>query len=295
MSVTTFTDQPAVLDDSAGSGAVITFGATDGDGVEWRYTGLPGWDSADLGETAEARMGADGMWDTSNTYGGRIVTVDGQIKAPTAALLDVAMDRLEGAVPARGRLVTLTVRESTPKQIGARRSGRLMCDKLTDVVAEFSIGLLAPDPRKYQVDQQTALASLGEAGGGVTLPTTLPLILPTRDPGGEFFTAANTGKSDTPPLIRIAGPGRNLGIANLNTGQALVYPFELLTGDELVIDTGVGTATINGTAYRAPSDGSSVVSRFLLLPGTNDMQMLGTRTVADLSPLLTMTWRSAWM
>jgi hypothetical protein len=291
----TFTDQLAVLDDAAGSGAVIPFGATDGEGVEWRYTGLPGWDSPDVTEFAEQRTGADGMWDALNYAGGRIVTIDGHMKAPTAAALDAAIDRLAGAVPIRGRMVTLTVQESTPKQISARRSGRLMTNKLTDVVAEYSVALLAPDARKYQVDQQTVYASLGDAGGGVTLPTTLPLVLPPRDPGGEFFAAVNAGEYETPPLIRIAGPGRNLGIANLRTGQALVYPFELLTGDELVIDTAVGTAAINGTAYRAPSAGSSVVARFLLPPGRNDMQMLGTRTVAGLTPLLTMTWRSAWI
>jgi hypothetical protein len=294
--VITFTDQAAVLDDSAGSGIVITFGAVDDQGVEWRYTGLTGWDSPDLGETAENRTGADGMWDSTNYFSGRMVAVDGQIKAPTAAALDAAMAQLSRALPARGTTgVSFTVRETPAKQVTGRRSGRLMMDKLTDVVAEFSISLLAPDPRKYLVDAQTALASLGDVGGGVTLPMTLPLILPTRDPGGEYFTAVNAGGYETPPLIRIAGPGRNLGVANLTTGQALVYPFELLTGDELVIDTAVGTATINGTAYRAPSAGSSVVARFLLPPGLNDLQMLGTRTVAGLTPLLTMTWRSAWI
>jgi hypothetical protein len=291
----TFTDQLAVLDDAVGSGAVIPFGATDGEGVEWRYTGLPGWDSPDVAESAENRTGADGMWDALNYAGGRIVTIDGHMKAPTVAALDAAMDRLAGAVPIRGRLITLTVEESTPKQISARRTGRLMTNKLTDVVAEYSVALLAPDARKYQVDQQTVQATLGEVGGGVTLPTSLPLALPARDVGGEFFTATNAGEYDTPPLIRIAGPGRNLGLANLTTGQALIYPFELLTGDELVIDTSSGTASINGTAYRAPSAGSTVVARFLLPPGRNNLQMLGARTVADLSPLLTMTWRSAWI
>ena len=293
--MTTFTDQAAVLDDSAGSGVIITLGATDEQGVEWRYTGLTGWDSPDLGETAENRTGADGAWDTLNYYSGRQVSIDGLIQARTAAGLDAAMDRLAQAIPARDRLITFTVNESTAKQISARRSGRLMTDKLTDVTAEYSISLLAPDPRKYEVDAQTVLASLGDVEGGVTLPTVLPLVLPPRDPGGVFFTAVNAGTYDTPPRIRIAGPGRNLGVANLTTGQALVYPFELLTGDELVIDTNVGTATINGTAYRAPSAGSTVVARFLLPPGTNNLQMLGTRTVAGLTPLLTMTWRSAWI
>jgi hypothetical protein len=190
--------------------------------------------------------------------------------------------------------VTFTVNETTPKQITARRSGRLMMSKLTDVTAQVSISLLAPDPRKYGVDLQSAGGSLGTPGGGALLPAVLPLVFAPGDPGGEFFTVDNSGTYDTPPLIRIVGPGSGLGIANLRTGQSLVYPGELLEGDALVIDTDAGAAQLNGTAYRAPAPGSTVTSRFLLPRGTSSMQFLGMRTVADLTPLLTMTWRPAW-
>jgi hypothetical protein len=291
---TVFTEQTAVLDGSQGSGQVITFGQADESRVGWRYTDLPGWDSADLSEAAENRTGADGMWDADNFYSGRQVGVEGLIEAPSVAALDEAMARLEQALPARGRLVTLTVNETTPKQITARRSGRLMMSKLTDVTAQVSISLLARDPRKYGIDLQSAGASLGTPGGGVTLPAVLPLVLAPGDPGEEFFDVVNTGTYETPILARIAGPGRNLGLANLTTGQLLSYPFELLTGDQLVIDTGAGAAQLNGTAYRPPAPGSTVTSRFLLPPGTSRMQFLGARTQADLPPLLTMTWRPAW-
>jgi hypothetical protein len=292
---TLFTDQTATLDDSQGSGVIITFGMADENRVGWRYTDLSGWDSPDAAEGAEAKTGADGMWDTSNFYAGRQVGVEGLIDAPTAAALDEAMARLAQALPLRGRLVTFTVNETTPKQISARRSGRLMMSKLTDVVAQVSIAMLAPDPRKYGVDIQSAAGSLGAPGGGVPLPLALPMSLPSREAGGEFFTVENTGTYETPPLIRIVGPGRNLGIANLTTGQSLRYPFELLSGDELVIDTAAGLAQLNGTAYRSPSAGSEVVARFLLPPGTSHMQFLGSRTDADVTPLLTLTWRPAWM
>jgi hypothetical protein len=291
---TVFTDQTAVLDDSKGSGVVITFGKADENRVGWRYTELPGWDSADLAEAAENKTGADGMWNSPNFYGGRQVGINGLMQAPSAAALDAAMERLEQAIPPRDRLVTLTVNETTPKQVTARRSGRLMMSKLTDVTAQFSIALLALDARKYGVDEQSAAGSLGAPGGGVPLPLALPMVLPSREAGGEFFSVVNAGTYETPPLIRIVGPGRDLGIANLTTGQSLSYPFELFTGDEMVIDTDAGAAQLNGTTYRAPASGSTVTSRFLLPRGTSQMQFLGSRTQVTVTPLLTMTWRPAW-
>jgi hypothetical protein len=291
---TVFTDQTATLDDSQGSGVVITFGMADENRVGWRYTDLPGWDSADLPEGAANKTGADGMWDTDNFYSGRQVGVEGLIQAPTAAALDEAMDRLDQALPPRGRLVTFTVNETVPKQITGRRSGRLMMSKATDVTAQFSLNLLARDPRKYGVAEQSAAGSLGAPGGGASFPLAIPLVLPSREPGGEFFTVENTGTYEAPILARIVGPGRDLGIANLTTGQSLRYPFELLNGDELVVDTEAGAAQLNGTSYRAPSPGSTVTSKFLLPRGTSQMQFLGSRTDADVTPLLTMTWRPAW-
>lgn len=291
---TVFADQTAVLDDSQGSGVVITFGMADEDRIGWWYTDLTGWDSPDVAENAADRTGADGMWDSDNYYSGRQVGVVGLIQAPDAAALDNAMEGLEQALPVRGRLVTFRVNETTPKQVSARRSGRLMMSKLTDVTTQFSLSMLAPDPRKYGVDEQSAAGSLGAPGGGASIPLAIPLSLPSREAGGEFFDVFNAGTYETPPLIRIVGPGRNLGIANLTSGQSLSYPFELLAGDELVIDTAVGAAQLNGTAYRAPAPGSTVTSRFLLPRGTSQMQFLGSRTEADVTPLLTMTWRPAW-
>lgn len=292
---TVFTDQSAILDDSQGSGVVITFGAADENRVGWRYTSLTGWDSADLPENAENKTGADGMWDSDDYYSGRQVGVEGLISAPTAAALDAAMEQLEQALPARGRRVTFTVNEATPKQVSGRRSGRLMMSKLTDATAQFSLSLLTPDPRKYAATLSSVGATLGAAGGGVALPMALPLVLPAHDVGDEYVTATNTGTYETPLLIRIAGPGTQLGIANLTTGQSLVYPYELANGDALVVDVAAGTALLNGSAYRAPAPGSTVTGRFMLPPGTSNLQFLGTRTDASLSPLLTMTWRSAWM
>lgn len=285
----------AVLDDSAGSGTVITFGAADSARVAWRYFNLAGWDSADLGEDAQKRTGADGMWDAPNYYGGRTITFDGLIEAPDAASLQAAKDQLAQALPARGRLVTFTVNTPTPTRVYARRSGRLMLADQTDTVADVSVSMLAPDPRRLADDELSASAAVGALPGGLAFPLALPAVFPAADTSASYFDVVNAGDYEAPVVVRIVGPGRGLGIANLTTGQSLTYAGDLATGDALVVDTGAGTAVLNGTTYRPPAPGSTVTARFLLPPGTSHMQFVGSRTVPDVTPLLTMTWRSAWI
>lgn len=290
---TVLSDLTMVLDDSQGTGTVITFGVADENRVAWRVTNLDGWDSPDLPEDAQDRPGSDGLWDATNYYGGRQITVEGLVEAPDTAALQAAKKLLMAAVPARGRMVTFTVNEPDPTQVTCRRSGRLMFDYLTDMLGQFSMTLLAPDPRRYSINDLTATGSLGAPGSGAALPLVLPAVFPEREGAGEFFDVENDGDYDTPVLVRIVGPGRNLGIANLTTGQTLTYLFDLADGDELLIDTDAGAATLNGSAYRAPAAGSTVTGQFLLPPGVSSMQFLGSRTVAGVSPLLSMTWRSA--
>lgn len=292
---TLFGDQTCVLDDSQGSGNVIVFGQADENRTAWRVTNLVGWDSPDIPETAESRTGADGAWDTDNFYGGRQVTIEGLIEAPSQELKDAAKRKLAASVPARGRLVAFTVNETTPMQITGRRSGRLLMGDLTDTVVQFSVNLFAPDPRKYSLNQLIAAALIGDPAPGVPIPLVLPAVIPENPASGEFFTATNDGDYDTPPTIRINGPGANVGIANLTTGDVLRYNVQLGANDELVIDTLVGAAQLNGASYRPPSAGSTVTSRFLLPPGDSQMQFIGARTVAGTSPLLTISWRNAWI
>lgn len=292
---TVFGQQTCVLDDSAGTGKVITFGQADDDRVAWRVTGLTGWDSADIPESAQPRSGADGSWDSDNFYAGRTITVDGLIIAPSAELKDAAKRKLAATSPARGRLVTFRVNEAVAMQADCRRSGRLMMGDLTDVVVQFSLNLLAPDPRKYGIELESAAASVGDPAPGLPIPLNLPAVIPGFQLAGEFFTVLNEGDYETPPTIRIAGPGRNPGVANLTTGDILRYTLTLDVGDELVIDAGTGVALLNGTAYRSPASGSTATARFLLPPGTSHMQFLGQRTVSGTSPLLTISWRNAWI
>lgn len=289
----TFEGLTGVIDDTAGSGVVIPLGQVDAFGVEWRFTDLSGWDSADLQEQAEAKTGADGAFDALNYYGARIAEVKGLIVAPDAATLEAAKYRLAQAVPPR-RLVVLRFNETTPKYVMARRSGRLLTGDVTDNTADFDVSMLAPDPRKYAVDVVSVSISIPQPAAGLAPPWVPPVLLPERSAGESAVTVANTGTYETPPIIRVVGPGAGVRIANLTTGLTLAYDLTLGVTDYLLIDCAAGVALLNGVTPQSPTPGSAVTSRFMIQPGDNDLQVDGTATDPVLVATASVEFFPAW-
>lgn len=282
----------ATLDDAA-TGVVIPFNSgTDDYGVEWLLTDLDGWDSPDLEENAQSRAGQDGLWDAENWFGGRTLTIKGLLTASSAAERQAAEYRLRQALP-RNRLITFTVDEATPKWVKARRSGRLMTAPKNEVHAEFSISMLAVDPRKYGVTPVQATISVAAAGGGLAPPWTPPVLIPASTSGASTATLTNAGIYDSPPIITIHGPGSGISIYNFATSLLLSYDLNLGVTDYLVVDVAAGVALLNGTAPRPPASGSSVTSQFLVAPGDNLMQIFGTLTTAT-PPSADISFYSAW-
>lgn len=281
--------------DTSGTGIYIPFnsGADDYD-VTWSMkTPLEGWDSPDLPEGADSKSGDDGLWDNENFFGGRTLTIKGALVAPTYAAREAAEYRLRQAV-VRNRLVAFTVNETVPKQVMARRSGRLLITPVTDTLSEYSISLLAPDPRKYATSPITASIAVIAATGGLAPPWTPPVLLPELDGGSSQATLLNAGIYDTPPTITIYGPGSFISIHNLTTNKHLTFNALVLgASDFITINVAAGTALLGGTSPRAPSTGSAVIGDFKLDPGENSFKIFGTLTGAT-PPSATITAYSAW-
>ena len=79
----------------------------------------------------------------------------------------------------------------------------------TLVDVEFTIALVAPDPRKYATVPLTATATLPAP---VINPLTLPVTLPVGFPGSRTtrrqsaVTCINEGTFETRPVITVTGP-----------------------------------------------------------------------------------------
>ena len=203
----------------AASPFVISFGATDSNGITWMWQGITGWDSPPTAGTGVIQRSADhGGWPAPQFYGPRIITLTVMASAPSQALRDYARALLEQVVPpggTAGDLAVLQYNEPVPKTALVRRnSGAQITETyptLSDVV--FSIPLVAPDPRKYAVPPQSAgLVIPAPSSNPLTLPFSLPVSFPGNiPPSSTAVTAYNTGTFETRPTLTVTGPITSAG------------------------------------------------------------------------------------
>jgi hypothetical protein len=269
----------------------IQFGLADSNGVAWRIgtDGLQGWDSAEIRSTVTQRQSAHGAWMGKTYLSERPITLAGTIVAPTASLLDGAVEQLLAVVPLDD-FTTLTVYESTPKQAAVRRSGKPIVKHETDTVATWSLLVTAPDPRRYGVDLRTASTGLPSTTGGLVLPAAPPWALSAVTVSG-FISATNEGSIATFPVITIAGPVQQPTVTVRQadgTITALAYSGDLASGDVLTLDCANHTASVGGSSRRRYLSGDWPV----IPPG--GAEILFGSAVYSATASLAATWRSAW-
>jgi hypothetical protein len=269
-------------------GLDIEFGQVDSSGVTWLWRKIDGWDSPDVqGAGVIPRSGDHGAWASPAYFAARTITLTVTASAPTQALRDQARATLQQAVPVSD-LAYLRYDEPVPKYAWVRRSGRLTeaYPSLTDVT--FTVGLVAPDPRKYATVQRSLGISLlpSGGGGGMVVPFHVPFTLATSSPPGGGL-AVNGGSFVSPPVIVITGPATSPAVTNLTTNQTVSWSsLTLNTGDQLVVDflnrqsyinpttvsTSPGFPSVGGTYW--PADLTS--AWWQLAPGNNTLQYGGT-------------------
>jgi hypothetical protein len=275
---------------SAGTPAapvIINFGQVDSHGIAWLWQKIDGWDTPDVqGSGVIPRSGDHGAWAAPQYYAARTMTLTVMASAPTQALRDLARTILQAAVPVSD-LAVLTYDEPVPKQAAVRRSGKVTeaYPTLADVV--FTVGLVAPDPRKYGTAQRSLTIALAppNAGGGLRVPFTLPVTLQAAAPPSEAV-AVNAGNFAAPLVAVITGPVTSPALTNLTTGQEVSWTgVSLGTGDVLLCDFPnrqaffnpssvsytAGIPSAGGTYYPADVDSSW----WQLAPGPNILNYSG--------------------
>lgn len=269
----------------------VTLGQVDGAGVAWGLSAIQGWDSPDVRTTYQERQADHGAWAGPTYLQARVLTITGTIAADTAATLETALEQLQAAASLSD--TTLTVYESIPKQVTARRSGRLLIERVTDRIASYSVLLTAADPRRYSTTLQSQSTALPSVTGGLTLPITMPITITATTVSGTI-TLANAGTIASRPVLTVTGPAPSPTIRSQRpdgTVTQLLYSDTLLAGDVLVIDCAARTVILNGQ-----------VSRRLYLSGTwpevppvSQLTISWSALAYDPAALLTGTCRSAWM
>ena len=271
---------------------VIPFGQVDDNGVTWLLKQVTGWDGPPTVGQIIQRCADHGGWPSAQYYGPRLLTLDVLASAPDQATRDLAAQQLVQAVPVSD-LATFVYNEPVPKQVYVRQNGAanitMTRPTLTDV--EFTIGLVAPDPRKYATIPLTQTATLpAPVINPLTLPVTLPIGFPgSAPPVASAVTCVNEGTFETRPVITVTGPIGDPSIVNAVTGQAITFTgLSLAASDQLVISTDARQAYLN-SVYQ-PADVTS--AWWVMNPGPNQIFLTGDNWAGG--GTLSVVWSSAF-
>lgn len=271
----------------AGPATDLEFGATDANGTDWALLNWQGMGGVSTAGQVVQRAGDHGAWATPQFYGPRTLTLTVHATAKTQALRDAARAFMQQAIPVSD-LALFRWDEPTPVQMRVRRSGPITETYASLLDVEFTVPLVAPDPRKYSTVLRQASSTQASVAAGLAPPLTPPFTLPAGAP--PMYTACtNAGSFETRPTVTIGGPISGPAVVNVTTGQAISFSgLTLAATDSLVVDLSTRQALLNGI-YR-PADISS--AWWVMPPGTTTVQVTGT---ASTGSTMTVAWRDAWI
>lgn len=260
----------------------------DGDGVQWKLTKLDGWDDGWEGNgTVDQRSQADGAWVSPQYASPRVVHLAGSLHTSSWDAATRAWDRLLAQIPFR-QLATLRV-STGEGSVGERTA--LVRQHEKPVITRhaghgnFSLSLLAPDPRRYDATARTATLVLPILSGGIA-PALTPPVTITGSTSLSQVTLTNDGNTTTYPIVTVVGPCPPARIVNLTTGEALRVVDAVPAGQNLVIDVLAHTATTGGQSRRV------LGSWWGLAPGANEVAFAADGY--DAAAQLQISYRSAW-
>jgi hypothetical protein len=273
-----------------------TGNATDDYGVDWIITGEEGWSSATDAQAAlDNRPDGDGADDAPTYEAPRVITLTGIAIAPNWYEQNRAKDRLNPVAYTGRGLYTLTVTENHLTRMAlVRRSGAQKIADRPGNAFDFSISLVAPDPRKWSADETTSTVDMPDTinPSGRTYPRTYPLVFPGGGQISPTIVATNEGNRSSYIVATFSGGVDQPGVVNVDTGAVVQFDVSLSPGDFFEVDLGARTAVINGTASRrgALLTGSSW---FDLPPGDTPLRMVGNPNGLG-GPSMSVRYRSAW-
>jgi hypothetical protein len=208
------------------AGLDIEFGKVDGSGTAWLWQSITGWDGPPVqGAGVIPRAGDHGAWASPQWYAARTMTLTCTASAQSQALRDVARATLQQAVPVgdAGQMAVLRYDEPIPKQCLVRRSGQLPAKYPTLADVTFTIGLVAPDMRKYGTAQKTLLiAAPPPVAGTFSIPFSIPFSLAAAPPP-TVSTCMNAGTFGSPPVAVVTGPCTGPSLTNQSTGETVSW------------------------------------------------------------------------
>lgn len=266
----------------------LVLNTIDSSGVVWVLNDLDGWWR--LPEVASQdlpRGWGDGSYDAKGRFENRLITLTGAFLTQNPEQAAAARDRLIRAIDLVYKGGWLIVRENPDKYAWVRLSGTPSIQNVTARGrTEFSIGLKAVDPIKYELvgnDVDALNSQTISMGGTATVTNTgntkVPVIFEVEGP--------ITASTSAPVAIKLtsAEPDKVINIVLSQSGTTDILSIDTYKREVLFNDQGYETGV--GAARRRLS---TLVDWFELEPGQNTITFTGTGTGT-----CTVLFRSGWI
>ncbi|NRQ35976.1 hypothetical protein HII36_29700 [Nonomuraea sp. NN258] len=247
-----------------------------GRGTPYRWQALEGWRGKDVPDSGNAPR--------ANRHGSAPGRPYGRERVLTwSALLRVPRDEVEAAVLALENATPLldtaeqwpiVINDLGTPYVSYGRIDRvhIPLDRLIRLGhAKIVLQWILADPRRYNVNAT-----------GVTVPlnTTVPI--------------SNAGNASTHPIVRIPGPATTPRMTNLTSNRVLEINTTVASGEELVVNTDLGTAKTgppdNPTVDVPITDSSVSIDDWVLGRGSQDIRF----TAASGGSQAEVLYKDAW-
>ena len=230
-------------------------GPPDSMGREWVVDTETGWSASPPVRTdqTQPRTGTHGGWPPRTYRDPRTIRLDGWIYAPTWEARRDAEHQLAALCAEPGREYPLRCTEETGELLThvTQDDTTLVTIRPGGRWLDFSLQLVAADPRKYSASEQTAETGLPAdsatgldfaAGSGAGLDFTSAAkgldFGPQPVDGTGRAIVTNPGTADTAPTLALAGPlTPPVVITRPDNGASITFLDPLTSEQRLVIDT----------------------------------------------------------
>jgi hypothetical protein len=223
----------------------------DANGVQWSVSQFAGWGAVRSTIQLVQKPRASGAWAGLSYGGARHMSISGLVNAPTQDLLTAAIDNLISVTSLAS--TTLTVVEGgRTRTIAVRREDEVIWTYLTGTLAQWSIAIVAPDPRKLGtalVGNTAQPLSTGGLAWGHAWPETW-----TTTTVSGTVTLTNPGNTVGPVILRIDGPCTGPQISHQGaTGSSITFSSALAlnAGEWLTINMDTRQVLANDQSNRA--------------------------------------------
>jgi hypothetical protein len=272
-----------------GLGGLLLGERDDDTGASWVVQDLEGWLNTTSTGTTTQRSSARGGWRNRAYLAAKGYTLVGSVYTDKGDVPDL-LDELLAAIPldVPEALTVYGVHANQDRLTYVRQEGEAATNIISPYEADFSIGLVAPDPLKYSSDEHVESTGLPVSTGGLAVPFSVPFSIDSLVISG-VMSVGNVGNFPTAPRLIIYGPVEEPRVTHLESSKTIQVNMDLGVGEWLDIDLDRHTAYLNGTASRR---GYISGQWWTLAKGNNTIAFNSPNYTAD--ALAQVVWRDAW-